>query len=181
MRPTHRLIPSRPFGPDVPSPYDGEGPEYLAPVGDYLRERKTVTRRVFEPQPMQSARVLVVEDDLYTRRVLRMLLARPSLSLVEATNGEAAIDMLSMHPCDLVLLDFTLPGMSSMDTLAWIRRSPTPWADIPILGLADANEPVPLGPLRALNLTEWTTKPLSRSDLTAKLLALMPGLGDVGL
>jgi CheY-like chemotaxis protein len=74
-----------------------------------------------------------------------------------------------------------LPIMSGPDVLRWVRRSHTPWSDIPIIGLIDDAHRDQAGRLMSAGMTCWTPKPLSRSDLAEKLINFLPGLAGSGL
>lgn len=145
------------------------------------------TRRAFEaakPEvrpPHDFIRILLAEDDAFHRRVLRVLLNSPRISLIEVEDGQAAIDLLALRSFDIVLLDTDMPNMSGKETLSWIRRSLTPWADIPVLGLVDEESRGQVGRMMSMGLTDWMTKPVSRRELSEKLIGLLPGLVDAGL
>ena len=131
--------------------------------------------------PHDRPRLLVAESDPYHRRVLRMLLANPNISAIEVEDGQSAIDLLSLRSFDVILLGMSLPVMSGPDVLQWVRRSLTPWADIPIVGLIDEAHRNQVGRLLSMGLTDWTPMPVNRTDLADKLVGLMPGLAGSGL
>jgi CheY-like chemotaxis protein len=145
-------------------------------------------RRVLQPAPGPVAhgphdhtRILVAEDEAFHRRVLRVLLASPRVSLIEVEDGQSAIDLLALRSFDLLLLDLTLPQMNGEDVIRWIRRSRANWADIPILGMVGAEDRRDVNRLLSLGMTDWTPKPLSRHELAGAVVRLMPGLYDAGL
>jgi CheY-like chemotaxis protein len=131
--------------------------------------------------PHDHTRILVAEDDAFHRRVLRVLLASPRVSLIEVEDGQSAIDLLALRSFDLLLLDLTLPHMAGEDVIRWIRRSRMNWADIPILGLVEPEEQHDVGRLLGMGMTDWTPKPLGRQELAGAVVRLMPGLYDAGL
>ena len=131
--------------------------------------------------PHEIPRILMAEADAYHRRVLRVLLASPNLSVIEVEDGQSAVDLLSLRSFDLILLGMELPIMTGADVLRWVRRSLTPWADIPIIGLIDDAHRDQVGRLMSMGMTDWTPKPLSRSDLAAKLVNFLPGLAGSGI
>lgn len=68
--------------------------------------------------------VLVVDDAPDTRRLMRRVLERAGLTVLEAPTGEAAIDQIeTAHPA-LVVLDLRLPGLSGFDVARWVRNHP---------------------------------------------------------
>jgi len=123
----------------------------------------------------------VVEHDPLHRRILRVLLASPRIALVEVGTGEAAIDLLGMRQFDLVVLDASLPGMTGVETVGWIRTRMPLVSDIPVLGLIAEADQEWRGPMLARGMTAWTRKPISRIALVETVVQLMPGLHDVGL
>jgi len=131
--------------------------------------------------PHGTPRILAAESDPYHRRVLRVLLASPRLAVIEVEDGQSAIDLLSLRSFDVILLGMGLPIMSGPEVLRWVRRSQTPWSDIPIIGLIDEAHRDQVGRLMSAGMTEWTPKPLSRSDLAEKLTNFLPGLAGSGL
>jgi CheY-like chemotaxis protein len=156
-------------------PFDSFGPiSGLRPAPE--------ARRAPAPQsPHEIPRILMAESEPYHRRVLRVLLASPNISVIEVEDGQSAIDLLSLRSFDVILLGMNLPIMTGPDVLRWVRRSQTPWADIPIIGLIDDGHRDQVGRLMSMGLTDWTPKPLSRTELAAKLVNFLPGLAGSGL
>ena len=101
--------------------------------------------------------------------------------MMEVENGAAAIELLSLRPFDLLLLDTDMPRMDGPETLRWIRRSHLEWANLPVLGLVDAFERRKASKMRDYDMNEWTQKPVSRADLIAKIQFLAPGLYNAAL
>jgi two-component system, OmpR family, KDP operon response regulator KdpE len=72
-----------------------------------------------EPKPT----ILVVDDEMQIRRVLRTTLSGNGYEVVEASNGEEAIKaVIHEHP-DLILLDVNMPGMNGLEACSKIRLS----------------------------------------------------------
>lgn len=65
---------------------------------------------------MNGARVLVVDDEIFFRKVLGSLLQKNGLQVVaEAADGDEAVDLYRQHVPDLVLMDIYMPGKSGID------------------------------------------------------------------
>jgi CheY-like chemotaxis protein len=157
-------------------PFDSFGP-----ISDIRHALNMPSRPVVPQGPHDFTRILVAEDDAFSRRVLRVLLSSPRMSVIEVEEGQAAVDLLALRSFDLMILDLTLPLMTGEDVIRWVRRNHTPWSDIPILGLVDDTMRGQVGRLMSLGMTDWTAKPLSRHHLADKIVHLMPGLFDAGL
>jgi CheY-like chemotaxis protein len=70
------------------------------------------------PVPDRDLRVLVTDDDEDQRFVLRRLLAREGIrDVLEATDGEAALEVARANRLDLIVLDLAMPGRSGFEVL----------------------------------------------------------------
>lgn len=80
----------------------------------------------------RGAKVLVVEDDPWTRTVMTALLAGEGFCVLEAKNGEEGLELSAQHLPDVVLLDLALPKLSGLDVLRELRSKPAT-EKIPVL------------------------------------------------
>jgi CheY-like chemotaxis protein len=62
-----------------------------------------------------------VDDNDLSLYILRELLDRPWLNLVEAHNGQEALDMVESERPDAVILDLVMPGMGGFEVLQKLR------------------------------------------------------------
>ena len=58
-----------------------------------------------------SKRILVVEDQEDNRQIIRDLLSSTDYEIMEAENGEQALEAVAKQRPDLILMDIQLPGM----------------------------------------------------------------------
>ena len=70
--------------------------------------------------------VLVVDDMTETRRLMRRVLERSGLRVIEAETGEAALRAIARDRPTLVVLDLRLPGISGFDVARKVRADPDP-------------------------------------------------------
>lgn len=68
-------------------------------------------------------RVLIAEDDVVIRHLVKGVLEREDLEVEEAENGEAAIDKIRSTHFDAILLDFMMPVASGFDVIDWIKAN----------------------------------------------------------
>ena len=65
-----------------------------------------------------AANILIVDDDLNIRRVLRVLLERAGYRIEEAANGEEALLWCRRIPFDLITMDMSMGKIDGVDTIA---------------------------------------------------------------
>lgn len=69
-------------------------------------------------------RALIVDDSSFIREYLRHLLDRMGIACVEAPDGNAALEVLSVHqPFDLMLLDVNMPVMNGLECIKALRQA----------------------------------------------------------
>ncbi|MCY1075596.1 ATP-binding protein [Archangium lansingense] len=69
-----------------------------------------------------QARVLIVDDDVSTRRVLRTQLERLGVACYEAEDGEGAVALARTTPPDLIVLDVGLPRLDGFEVVDILRQ-----------------------------------------------------------
>lgn len=131
--------------------------------------------------PHDTTRVLLLEDDPLHRRIVRVVLTSPRISVIEVTSGQAALDLLAVKRFDLVIIGGQHSIMTSEETVRWIRCSLQLWSDIAILILLDEHGAHTAQRLLSSGANDWARYPVDRAELVSKLVALMPALHDAGL
>ena len=76
--------------------------------------------------------ILVVDDDEQIQRATRSILTTRHYKVVQAIDGQQALEMIAEHSPDLVILDLMLPGLSGLEVCQEARV----WYSGPILVLS---------------------------------------------
>ncbi len=82
-----------------------------------------------------NIRTLLVEDNPANQFVIKQILNHAGINVDLASNGQEALDILSAHPYDVILMDISMPIMDGITTTQKIRRSNAIYSDIPIIAL----------------------------------------------
>ena len=116
-----------------------------------------------------TATVLVVEDELKIRELVRRYLEREALSVLTTGSGAEALTMLETQDVDLIVLDLNLPDVSGETVAAEVRSR----SAIPILMLtAKSTEADRIRGLE-LGADDYLTKPFSPRELVLRVQAVL--------
>jgi CheY-like chemotaxis protein len=118
---------------------------------------------------LMSKTMLIIEDDIVTRDLLRLVFEYEGFTCMEAENGSMGLAMLESQAFDMIILDNAMPVMTGLEFLENLQHKPQPQQSytpvIMITGLLNPNirenatklgayaiveKPYDLGELRAL-------------------------------
>ncbi len=124
----------------------------------------------------EPAKILVVDDEPQVRRALRAILAGQGCSVIEARDGEEAVEEMKADRPDLVLLDINMPGIDGLETCKRIREL----SDVPIIMVTvRANEKDKVAALDA-GADDYLVKPFGTQELLARVRAAVRRLAECG-
>jgi two-component system KDP operon response regulator KdpE len=118
---------------------------------------------------MNTATILVVDDEPQLRRAMRATLTDLGYSVLEAKTGEEALELLRHNTADLILLDLNMPGIGGLETCRAIRES----SDLPIIVLSVRNTERDKVEALDAGADDYITKPFQLRELTARIRAAM--------
>ncbi len=113
--------------------------------------------------------ILIVEDELRIRFLLRDYLTKENYNIIEASNGEEGLMAVSTSKVDLVLLDIMMPVMDGITMLEKLRAVST----IPVILLTAKGEEEDKLTGYDCGADDYMTKPFSPKVLIAKVKALL--------
>jgi DNA-binding response OmpR family regulator len=116
-----------------------------------------------------AKKILVVDDKLELRTLLKSYLAQEGFDVITAGDGQEALRIARSTKPDLILLDIMMPEMNGYEFLRAYSRE----ADTPVILLTaklDENDKV-LG--LELGADDYVTKPFSPRELTARVRAVL--------
>ncbi|MGD2108908.1 MAG: response regulator [Phycisphaerae bacterium] len=68
------------------------------------------------------AKILIVEDEAHILRVMSMWLGRHGHDILEASDGQAALDILEHETVDLIITDMNMPVLDGLELIEIVRR-----------------------------------------------------------
>ena len=129
---------------------------------------------------METLKILVVDDEPRMRKLVKDFLTVKGFQVVEAGDGEEAIDIFfEQKDIALILLDVMMPKMDGWEVLKTIRK----YSQVPILMLTARGEEQDELQGFKLGVDEYISKPFSPKILVARVEAILrrssPGAKDV--
>lgn len=108
--------------------------------------------------------VIVADNDLMMRGLLRTVLEQPGRTLLLCANGMEAVELATQTLATLVLLDLRMPRMSGIDACIHIRELPR-YATVPIVILTVFDGDAIKRRAVMAGATSFLSKPFSRAQL----------------
>jgi two-component system KDP operon response regulator KdpE len=113
---------------------------------------------------MSQSRILIVDDEPQVRRTLRATLSDLGYSVLEARNGEEALDLLTTESVELILLDLNMPGMGGLEACRAIREH----HETPVIVLSVRNTEADKVRVLDAGADDYVTKPFGIQELMAR-------------
>lgn len=117
-----------------------------------------------------SARILVVDDDRVILELSSIILRSDGYSVQTASDGSRALQILENEPCDLVLLDFMMPGKDGLEVLREVKEKYPDIAVIIFTGMGSEN--VAVSAMKA-GAADYIMKPFRNHDLLERTATVL--------
>ncbi len=118
---------------------------------------------------MIKTRILVVDDELSIIRFLRGNLEARGYKVLTAMNGAEALQTFEMELPDLVILDIMMPKMDGFQVCQRLRE----WSQVPIIMLSARGDVSDKVKCLDLGADDYITKPFGKSELIARVGAVL--------
>jgi CheY-like chemotaxis protein len=116
----------------------------------------------------QVKKILVVDDVSINRTLLKLMLKRHGLDVQEASNGEAALNILESWKADTILMDLSMPVMDGIETVKAIRSN-SETKTFPKIIAVTATQRYSIEELKEVGFDELMQKPFKEEDLLPRL------------
>ena len=114
-----------------------------------------------------QCKVLVIDDEVETRRLLRIGLEHSDFDVVDAATGEDGLGQCALEEPDIVVLDLKLPDLNGLNVLKRLRE----WSDVPVIVLSAVDGDQTIIAALEDGADDYVTKPCKMTLLVARLRA----------
>src|SRR5476651_2037131 len=113
--------------------------------------------------------LLVIDDEVQIRRLLRLTLESAGYGVREAATGALGLNEAAVQRPDAILLDLSLPDFSGLDVLRRLRE----WSHIPVLILSVRGDEADKIAALDAGADDYLTKPFGGGELLARMRVLL--------
>ncbi len=108
------------------------------------------------------SKILIVDDSIFTRSMLKKLVKEMGHETIEATNGREGLDAIAIEEPDVVITDLLMPEMDGIGLLEAVKEKKI---DIPIVVLSANIQDTVREQCLELGATEFFNKPPNKEKL----------------
>jgi DNA-binding response OmpR family regulator len=116
-----------------------------------------------------ASTILLVDDEESVQRLLAYPLERDGFRVVQARDGQEALDRFSAHHIDLVVLDVMLPRLDGLEVCKRLRAE----SNVPIIMLTARDDELDKVLGLELGADDYITKPFSIREFRSRVRALL--------
>jgi DNA-binding response OmpR family regulator len=116
-----------------------------------------------------NRRVLVVDDEPMLRNLLSRLLRMEGYDVLEAADGDAALEVVAAQAPDLVLLDVMMPARDGIDVLGDLRKI----SEVPVILVSALGEEADRVLGLKMGADDYVVKPFSAAELSARIESVL--------
>ena len=114
--------------------------------------------------------ILVVEDDLNTRRLMATVLKQNGYEPILACDGVEAMELLDKKHVDLIVLDIMMPRMDGYEFISQLRGG---GSDLPVLMVTAKEKPADKKKGFLIGTDDYMTKPVDEEEMVLRIAALL--------
>ncbi|WP_281615132.1 response regulator [Flammeovirga sp. SubArs3] len=153
----------------VSKPFDLEDFEktikgFLQETNDKAHENKNQV----EEKDWEGIRVLIVEDNSFNLLLLKGILEGWKMNIMEAENGQVAVDLCKKHQFDIILMDIQMPVMDGVDATKIMRDELN--IDVPIIAITANSEKELVKKYLKVGMNACIPKPYGQEQLQKSIM-----------
>lgn len=117
----------------------------------------------------QGTRILVIDDEIPIRKLLRVALTSHGYEVGEAANGKEGLEKVTVYRPNLIILDLGLPDIEGIEVVKRLRE----WSKTPVIILSVKEQEYDKIDALDAGADDYLTKPFSMGELLARIRAAL--------
>jgi two-component system chemotaxis response regulator CheY len=118
-------------------------------------------------------KIMTVDDSPTVRKVLNMALSAAGYQVIEANDGQDAVDKLAQTNIDLLVTDLNMPNMGGVELIKFVRQQPGK-RFMPIIMLTSEAQKEMKTAGKKAGASGWVTKPFRPEQLLSVIQMVCP-------
>ena len=116
-----------------------------------------------------KSKIMVVDDEMHIRELVRFYLDKAGFDTIEAANAEEALDIVENQYIDLAVVDIMMPGMDGFELVEQMRQ----YREFPVIMLTAKSQSKDKLRGFSLGIDEYVTKPFDPDELMARVKTIL--------
>ena len=116
-----------------------------------------------------KSKIMVVDDEMYIRELVRFYLDKAGFDTIEAANAEEALDIVENQYIDLAVVDIMMPGMDGFELVEQMRQ----YREFPVIMLTAKSQSKDKLRGFSLGIDDYVTKPFDPDELMARVKTIL--------
>lgn len=116
-----------------------------------------------------KSKIMVVDDEMHIRELVRFYLDKAGFDAIEAANAEEALDIVENQYIDLAVVDIMMPGMDGFELVEQMRQ----YREFPVIMLTAKSQSKDKLRGFSLGIDDYVTKPFDPDELMARVKTIL--------
>ena len=116
-----------------------------------------------------KSKIMVVDDEMHIRELVRFYLDKAGFDPIEASNAEEALDIVENQYIDLAVVDIMMPGMDGFELVEQMRQ----YREFPVIMLTAKSQSKDKLRGFSLGIDDYVTKPFDPDELMARVKTIL--------
>lgn len=116
-----------------------------------------------------KSKIMVVDDEMHIRELVRFYLDKAGFDTIEAANAEEALDIVENQYIDLAIVDIMMPGMDGFELVEQMRQ----YREFPVIMLTAKSQSKDKLRGFSLGIDDYVTKPFDPDELMARVKTIL--------
>ena len=116
-----------------------------------------------------KSKIMVVDDEMHIRELVRFYLDKAGFDTIEAANAEEALDIVENQYIDLAVVDIMMPGMDGFELVEQMRQ----YREFPVIMLTAKSQSKDKLRGFSLGIDHYVTKPFDQDELMERVKTIL--------